>query len=134
MTPRSKSRVTACTRDEARARLNQARAFLDVAEIVLSEDAHEAHVAAALAVLAGIAASDAICGQSLGQWSRGQDHSAAVELLATVAVKDKTVPSKLKSLLSTKDEVHYSPRLITVARAKSMVREATALLAEAELR
>lgn len=134
MTPRSKSRVTACTRDEARARLNQARAFLDVAEMVLSDDQHEAHVAAALAVLAGIAASDAICGLRLGQWSREADHTMAVELLATVAARDSTVPSKLKSLLSNKDEVHYSPRLITVVRAKSMVREANALLAEADLR
>lgn len=91
MTPRSKGRVTTCTRDEARTRLNQARAFLDVAKIVLSDDQHEAHVAAALAVLAGIAASDAICGLRLGQWSRGSDHAMAVELLATVAVKDPTV-------------------------------------------
>lgn len=134
MTPRHAGRVATCTPAEGRARRGQARAFLDVAELVLTEDRREAHVAAALAVLAGIAAADAICGLSLGRWSRGQDHNQAVTLLGEVALRDTTLPTKLRRLLAEKDTVHYSAALISVDRAKAMVRQATALLVEADTR
>ena len=64
MSPRARGRVTPCTPAQARGRREQARAFLDVADLVLVEPAArtETHVAAALAVLAAIAATDAICG------------------------------------------------------------------------
>lgn len=92
---------------------------LEVADLVLTEDRREAHVAAALAVLAGIAAADAICGFSLRKWSRGQDHTQAVKLLGEVALSDTTVPAKLQRLLADKDAAHYSPTLITVEKAKT---------------
>ncbi|WP_404380530.1 hypothetical protein LL946_10870 [Knoellia locipacati] len=132
MTPRHSGRVVTCAPAECRARRDQARAFLDVAELVLTEDRREAHVAAALAVLAGIAATDAICGLSLGKWSRGQDHGQAVIMLGEVALRDTTLPTKLRRLLADKDAAHYSSTLITVERAKTMVRQAAALLAEAD--
>lgn len=132
MTPRRSGRVVTCAPAECRARRDQARAFLDAAELVLTEDRREAHVAAALAVLAGIAAADAICGLSLGKWSRGQDHAQAASLLGKVALRDQTLPTKLRRLLADKDAAHYSSTLITVEKAKAMVRQATALLAEAE--
>lgn len=53
---KSTQHVRECTAAEARERRAQARTFLDVAEMVMSEEPREAHVAAALAVLAGIAA------------------------------------------------------------------------------
>ncbi|MBM6404828.1 hypothetical protein JQN72_11305 [Phycicoccus sp. CSK15P-2] len=132
MTPRRPTRVVTCTPKEGRARRDQAQALLDVAELVLGEERREAHVAAALAVLAGIAATDAICGLSLGRWSRGQDHAQAVNLLGEVALRDTTLPTKLRRLLAEKDAAHYSPSLITVEKARAMVRRATALLAEAD--
>lgn len=132
MTPRHSGRVVTCTLAECRARREQARAFLAVATLVLTEDRREAHVAAALAVLAGIAAADAICGFSLRKWSRGQDHRQAVELLSEVALQDNTLPTKLRRLLAEKDTVHYSSALITVEKAKTMVRQADALLTEAD--
>ncbi len=132
MTPRSAGRVTTCTPAEARTRRAQARAFIEVAELVLTEDEHEAHVAAALAVLAGIAAADAICGVRLGSWSRGQDHDHAVGLLRTVTLGNTTLPTKLNRLLADKDAAHYSPNLITPGRAKGLLRQANALLQEAE--
>jgi hypothetical protein len=51
---RAGSRVAPATPEAARTRRSQARAFLDVAELVLDEPAtrSETHVAAALAVLA----------------------------------------------------------------------------------
>lgn len=132
MTPRHSGRVVVCTPAECRARRDQARAFLDVAELVLTEDRREAHLAGALAVLAGIAATDAISGLSLGKWSRDQDHALAVTLLGDVALRDTTLPIKLRRLLADKDAAHYSSTLVTVEKAKTMVRHAAALLAEAD--
>ena len=83
---------------KCRGRRDQARAFLEVAELVLTEDRREAHVAAALAVLGGIAAADASCGLSLGTWSRGQDHHQA-DLLDDVVLRDTTLLTKLRRLL-----------------------------------
>jgi hypothetical protein len=134
MSPRHSRRVATCTPAQCRARRDQARAFLEVADLVLTEDRREAHVAAALAVLAGIAAADAVCGLSLGTWSRGQDHHHAVDLLGDVALRDPTLPTKLRRLLAEKNAAHYSPTLITVEKAKTMVRQAAALLAEADTR
>lgn len=59
---RGKGRTTLCTPAEARGRRQQAREFLNVADMVLTERATgaEAHVAAALAVPGAIAAADAI--------------------------------------------------------------------------
>ena len=56
-------RTAGCTPADARSRLQQAEAFLETADLVLSDDTDTATpgVAAALAVPAGIAASDAAC-------------------------------------------------------------------------
>ena len=69
MSPRVAGRAEACGRREAQARLDQARAFLDVAKLVGEQDDDLAtpNVAASLAVLAGIAASDAVCCAVLGR-------------------------------------------------------------------
>jgi hypothetical protein len=76
MSPRRSGRIVTCTAAECRSRRDQARAFLQVAELVLSEGRREAHVAAALAVLAGIAATDAICGPDVrthpARWPHGR--------------------------------------------------------------
>lgn len=134
MSPRGSSRPTGCTPAEARARRDQARAFIDVAEMVLSEPATqtETHVAAALAVLAAIAATDAICGLKLGRYSRGQDHNQAAALLETVDLADHTLPTKLRRVLASKDTVHYSPRLMSKSDAQGLVRQARALVEAAE--
>ena len=134
MSPRPKGRITDCTPEQARARRTQARAFLDVAEMVLEEPAtqSETHVAAALAVLAAIAATDAICGLRVGQYSRGQDHDRAADLLDSVDVGDRSLPVKLRRVLASKDAVHYSPRLISKGDAQGLVRNAAALVEAAE--
>ena len=133
MSPRNSGRIVLCTPADCRVRRDQARAFIEVAELVLTEGRREAHVAAALAVLGGIAAADAVCGFALGQWSRGQDHTQAVALLGDVTLRDATLPTKLRRLLADKDAAHHSPNLITVEKAKAMVRQAAALLTEADL-
>ena len=134
MNARGSSRVTPCTPAEARARREQAKAFIEVAEMVLSEPAThtDPHVAAALAVLAAIAATDAICGLRLGRYSRGQDHDHAAALLETVDLPDHTLPTKLRRVLASKDNVHYSPRLISKTDAQALVRQARVLVDAAE--
>lgn len=104
MTPRNTGRVEACTREEARARRDQARAFLEVAELVLAEGPREAHVAASLAVLSGIASADVICGLALLRWSRGSDHRQAVDLLREVVLTDPTVATKATSPVGRKGQ------------------------------
>ena len=78
-----------CTAEDARTRAAHARAYLEVAKLVRGdadkpEDLNFNHVAAGNAVLAAIAASDALCCRLLGERSRGQDHRDAVALLEQV--------------------------------------------------
>lgn len=56
----------------------------------------------------------------------------SVTVLSEVSLTDSTLPTKLRRLLAEKYAAHYSPSLVTVDRARSMVRQAAALLAEAE--
>jgi len=93
----------------------------------------EAQVAGALAVLAAIAAVDAICGLKLGHYTRGQDHHEAVALLETVDLPDPTLPAKLRRVLAAKDNAHYSPRLVSHTDAQALVRQARTLVEAAEL-
>jgi|GEM_PF-6780919 len=60
---RSATRTQPCSVAQARTRLEHSRKFLEVAELVAGEtgEVEYASAAAALAVLAGIAASDAAC-------------------------------------------------------------------------
>lgn len=89
--------------------MDHARRFLDVAELAAGEvDGQDyASAAAALAVLAGIAASDAACCRALGRRARGQDHREATELLAQVQPGGERAATALRRLLSLKDEAHY---------------------------
>jgi hypothetical protein len=131
---RSTGKITEWIPAEARERRGQARAFIDVAEMVLTQSAcrHEAHVAAALAVLAAIAAADAICGLTLHRYSRGQDHAQAAKLLEKVSLDDTTLPAKLRRVLASKDAVHYSPQLVTARDARNLLRLAQAMVVAAE--
>jgi hypothetical protein len=76
MSPAAKGRTRLCSEPQARTRLDHARRFLDVAQLTADEDDAKEYssAAAALAVLAGIAASDAACCKALGRRARGQDH------------------------------------------------------------
>jgi hypothetical protein len=63
--------------------------------------------AAALAVLAGISASDAACCKALGVRSRGQDHHDAEALLEQIDPGGKNAANALRRLVTLKDEAHY---------------------------
>ena len=130
MSGRPVGRVQPCNRDQARNRLAQARAFLHVAELVGAEPDEMATpgVAAALAVLAGIAASDAACCAVLGQRSRGQDHRQAIELLSQIATIGKDMARDLGRLISIKDDAHYGLLDVSTQRATAALKQACRLV------
>jgi hypothetical protein len=107
-------RVTDCTPALARSRLQQAEAFVMAADLVISDATNTATpgVAAALAVLAGIAASDAACCAKLKKRSRGQDHAEALKLLRTVVPHGEAMAKDLGRLLAAKDESQYGVTLL----------------------
>jgi hypothetical protein len=138
MSPRRVGRTQTCTAADAVTRLRHARKFIEVAELVAGEGAEieYASQATALAVLAGVAASDAACCQALGQRSRGQDHRAAVSLVERVAPGGTRAAKSLSRLLSLKDEAHYGLLDVSGNDLKAAMRQANDLIefAQAVLR
>lgn len=129
MSPRPAGRTQECDRSQAAVRLAHARAFLETAELVGDADDELAtpQVATALAVLAGIAASDAICCAALGRRSRGQDHRQAIDLVQQVAPDGPVLSRDLARLLDLKDGAHYGMVYVTGAKAITAVRHARRL-------
>lgn len=130
MSPRNSGHTQRCSDADASSRLRHARKFLEVAELVAGEgdDIDYASQAAALAVLAGIAASDAACCKALGRRSRGQDHREAVALLEQVTPGGTQAASSLRRLLNLKDEAHYGLFDVGGQTLKAALRQATGLL------
>ena len=130
MSPRATGRTEPCDPQHARTRLDQARAFLDVADLLGPEqdDLATPGVAAALSVLAGIAASDAACCQVLGRRSRGQDHRQAAALLRQIEPNGQAMASDLERLLAIKDDAHYEILNVSAQRAKAALRQASHLV------
>lgn len=137
------SRTAECAPADAGARLEDARAFLAVAALVLDQQIPDAEdainlsgVSAALAVLAGIAAADAACCGRLGRRFRGQDHRGAVDLVRAVVPGGPEMAKDLGRLLGLKDSAHYGVLGVSdtdartaVERARRMVSHARAVLA-----
>jgi type IV secretory pathway TrbL component len=123
-----------CSEGDAATRLRNAQKFVDVAELVAGEgdDVEYSSQAAALAVLAGIAASDAACCKALGRRSRGQDHRAAATLVEDVTPGGKQAAKALNRLLSLKDEAHYGLFDVSGQDLKSALRQASDLVEFAE--
>jgi len=123
-------RTQDCSRGQAAVRLNQARAFLEAAELIGSVDDELANdnVAAALAVLAGIAAADAACCATIGQRSRGQDHRQAIRLVEQAGTDGKTLARALGRLLDVKDGAHYGMVYVGAQQAKAALRSANILV------
>lgn len=71
-----RARTQSCGTAQARQRLAHARSHVEVAELtadVADPSLEYGSVAASVAILAGIAASDAACCQALGRRSRSDD-------------------------------------------------------------
>ena len=115
---------------DARTRIGAARAYLEVADLVLDESADMAMpgVAAGLAVLAGIAASDGISAVRLGEIHRGSDHRGASELLRVATADGAKLKATFLKLIDLKDEAHYGLTLVPQRKAKDAVRWARLLV------
>jgi hypothetical protein len=135
MSPRSSGRSQRCDQTHATVRFDQARAFLDTAELVatVDDDLATPGVAAALAVLAGIAASDAVCCTVLGQRARGQDHRQATDLLRQIDPHGKPLARDLARLLDVKDGAHYGMVYVSGQKAAAVIRQAKRLLDAAQI-
>lgn len=134
---RGTGRTARCGRKEAQARLLAARAFASVAELVYAEPDDPLlplrGVAAAVAVLGGIAAADVICCVRLGEMFRGEDHDQAVDLLAKAHPEGTRVKNDLqRRLLSVKDKVHYQAIIVTPKETEAAIRQAKRVLRAAE--
>lgn len=127
---RKTGRLQACGPGDAATRLAHAQKFFDAAELVALEDTVPAalSVAAALAVLAGIAASDAACCAALGQRSRGQDHKQAEALVRQVEPGGADAGKALSRLLDLKDTAHYGLIHVSGANLKAALRQAGQLI------
>jgi hypothetical protein len=100
--------------------------MLLVTDLALSDDTNTATpgFAAALAVLAGIAASDAACCATLGQRPRGQAHGQAPGLLAAVEPHGRDLAKDLAGLLAAKDDSHCGVSLVSRLKAEALLRRA----------
>lgn len=116
---------------EGRGRRIIAQKYVEVANLIDSEDGTAINVCVGVAVLAGIAASDAICAAALGERYAGDDHDAAADLLARV---DPKLGKYLRDLVALKGHSHYGFALLTVRERRKALRCATALVDEAHRR
>ena len=130
MSPRPKGRADGCGRAEALQLLDRAQALSDAA-LLVADDEEFRGVAAALAVLAGIAASDAACCAVLARRHRGQDHRGAVALLEGVEPGGARMAKDLQRLLDRKDNAHYGVIRVAVGEERRMIEWAGRLLADA---
>lgn len=130
MSARPTGRRADCSRADALTLLERSQSLLDAADLLVGEDEFQG-VAAALAVLAGIAASDAACCSALGRRHRGQDHRGAVELLSGIEPNGRQMAKDLQRLLDRKDNAHYGVIHVAVGEERRMVDWASRLLANA---
>ena len=127
------SRRADCGPNEARRRVAVGRSFMDTAAALAdSPNPADRNVCASNAVLAAIAASDAVCCARLGTHSRGQDHSDATELLRTVSPNGQELARLLKAVMAVKDVAEYSSEFISTTRLTTTLRKAEQLLRAAE--
>lgn len=125
-------RSATCGKDEARTRFAHAQKFLEVAGLVASEaedgiDPASASVAAALAILAGIAASDAACCLALKMRSRSENHAQAAVYLKSINGGGKAAAA-FSELISLKDTAHYGVINISSRDLQVAMRRATTMV------
>jgi hypothetical protein len=126
------SRTRSMTRVEATARQRHAHAFIEAADLVLDlgDDAgipDLGNTVGSLAVLAGIAAGDAICGATLGRRAAGESHGEAVTLLRQTE-PGKRLAASLSRLIDSKTEVQYAATILTESRARDLMKAARRLV------
>lgn len=135
MRPALKTKTQSCDTEKARKRLTDARAYYDTADLVGGDETDDAlrGVAAGLAVLAGIAASDAACCERLKYRSRSQNHKDAVGVVKQIAHPDAMkAATSLGRLIDLKDASHYGFTRVSTQHRKQALRNAKRVLDFAE--
>lgn len=124
------TRTADCGPGDARSRLARASLYLEVATLVVSDESEvaTANVAASMAVLAGIAGSDAACCARLKVRPRGQDHRDALDVLRTVDPGGESMAKDLARLLAKKDDAHYGVGVVAIGTANDMIKWARRLV------
>lgn len=120
-----------CTEGTRAGRLTKAQQFLMAAETIetIVDDEAIADAYITLCVHAGIAAADVICCAKLGRHHQGDNHNAAVALLAQA---DTSASKQLKRLLDMKTKCGYGATPATLAEQRRAGRSAEALVRAAE--
>ncbi len=129
-----KARTQACNVAKARKRLADARAYLETAAVISSDDSGAlGGVRAALAVLAGIAAADAATCATLRLRSRSENHKDAVAVVKRIVHPDANAAANaLARLIDIKDAAHYGFDTLNAQKRAAAVRHAERMLALAE--
>jgi hypothetical protein len=122
-------RIQNCDEGDARARIADARAQLEFAELAgSSSTVAERKASASAAVLAGIAAADAACCKALGHRSRSQSHADAVGIVRSIAPGGAAAARHLGRLLQLKDRARYGLDPVSGPQLTAAVRQARALV------
>lgn len=109
-------------------RAGTARKYLEVARLLEDEPGPaDRQVAAAVAVLAAIAASDAICGAVRKEAPWGQSHDQAPVVLATVRGGDK-LATALRRVLSEKTSAQYGTTFLSASTVSGILHNAQMLV------
>lgn len=116
------------SRRDVQLRVGHAVEFLETANEALTLHPERTNVAVSNAVLAGIAAADAICGHRLGEAAKGEAHDEAARVLAEAGPDVQQPVNDLRRLLGLKTNSQYSPLVLTESTAADAIRWATRLV------
>lgn len=118
-----------CSAADARVRLGSARQYLDACDVLELAGTVSNDVVASNAILAAIAAADAICCAARQEHAGSGNHNDAADLLKLL---NKALGEDLARILSYKNIAAYSTRGISDAEVKTCRRVAGRLFAEAQ--
>jgi hypothetical protein len=123
------TRIRPCGAGEAGARADEALEHMALAEIYQPGDSSAARKASgSSAVLAAIAASDAICCRRLRQRSADTDHAAAVELLRQVTPEGMELAKAFSVAIKLKTAMQYGTESVTESEHTRLMRAAEKLV------
>jgi hypothetical protein len=109
-------------------RAAMARKYLEVAHLVMSEEPADRQAAAGVAVLAAIAAADAVCGAVLGEAPQGQAHDEAVRVLANIRPGGAELAKRLARVLSDKSNSQYGTSYLSASVVVGLLKNADGLV------
>ena len=113
-------------------RLNDARGFREVAES--ASDSGHRNQAASNAILAAIAANDALCLRRIGRRSQGESHMEAVRVLQEACrgsvweEQAAQTAQQLRDIIRLKSAAQYGGRPLSAATVAKLLRQVERLI------